>query len=411
MRSSKALPAGRPSSQEASDEASGRPSFLRKPAMRNALIAAIIVVLGAAGYWMYSNRPIAVQTATVEQDVSIRIFGLGTVEARIRSEVGFEVGATLVELHADHGNTVKKGAVLARLGTAEQEAKHAKAEAALISTQANVNKAKAIVDRARAVYAQRQVANKRTQGLVRRNIATKEAGEEAQRERDVARADVSVANSESEVASALVADARALLRFEQVMLRHRTLVAPYDGVVVERHKELGSVVKPGDPIFTLIAIGSYWGLAFVDEARAGYIKTGQRVEARLRSRPQQAFTGRVVRIGLESDRITEERRVFVAGDNPPSTVILGEQVEFWITVAQLDRALLVPESAVLGYDGVQGRIWTIESGVLQQRSVQFRHRTEDARLEITDGLPDGAVAVVRLESGFREGRAARSVAK
>jgi HlyD family secretion protein len=191
------------------------------------------------------------------------------------------------------------------------------------------------------------------------------------------------------------------------MLRHRTLVAPYDALVIERHKEPGTVIKAGDPIFTLVAADSYWGLAYIDESRAGFVQEGQRVEARLRSRPQDTLTGRVARIGLESDRVTEERRVYVKGDSPPPRVYLGEQIEFWITVARLDKALLVPEAAVHGYDGRQGRIWTVESGRLQHRLVRFRHRTEDARLEIVEGLPDGARVVARVESDMREGRAAR----
>ena len=36
--------------------------------------------------------------------------------------------------------------------------------------------------------------------------------------------------------------------------------------------------------------------------------------------------------------MTEERRVFIKGDNPPPRVFLGEQVEFLIAVAKLDKA-------------------------------------------------------------------------
>jgi HlyD family secretion protein len=32
--------------------------------------------------------------ATVEETVPVRVFGLGTVEARVLSKIGFEVGAT-----------------------------------------------------------------------------------------------------------------------------------------------------------------------------------------------------------------------------------------------------------------------------------------------------------------------------
>jgi HlyD family secretion protein len=68
----------------------------------------------------------------------------------------------------------------------------------------------------------------------------------------------------------------------------------------------------------------------------------------------------------------------------------------------------VPSAAVHGYDGRQGTVWTVEDGRLSRRLVQFRHRTEDSRLEIVGGLPANARVVTRLESGLREGRAARA---
>jgi HlyD family secretion protein len=283
-----------------------------------------------------------------------------------------------------------------------------KARAALLIAEVNIAKSAANVEKARAVFIQKQETNRRKQTLAGRDVVSQQAAEEAIRDEAVAKADVTVAESEVESAKAQLTDARAQLQYEETMLRHRTLVAPFDAVVIERHKELGSVIKAGDPIFTLIAVGSYWGVAYVDEARAGFIEEGQPVEVRLRSRPLESFTGRVVRIGLESDRVTEERRVYVRGESPPARVYLGEQVEFWITVAKLDKALLVPSAAVHGYDGRQGTIWTVEHERLERRLVQFRHRTEDSRLEIVDGLPADARVVIRLENGLREGRTARA---
>jgi HlyD family secretion protein len=354
-----------------------------------------------------NNRPIHVEVAAVEQNVPVRVFGLGTVEARVMSKIGFEVGATLAQLNADHGDRVTKGQVLARLSLGEQEAKVAKARAALEIAEVNIKRAEADLEKAQAVLVQKQEVNRRKQVLVGRSVVSEQTAEEAARDEAVAKADVRVAESGIASTKAQLTDAQAQLQFEETLLKHRTLVAPYDAIVIERHKELGTVVKAGDPIFTLIAVGSYWGLSYVDEARAGYISEGQRVDARLRSRPQDAFTGQVVRIGLESDRVTEERRVFIKGDNPPPRVFLGEQVEFLITVAKLDKALLVPEAAVHGYNGREGTVWTVEDGRLRQRLVKFRHRTEDARLEIVEGLPDGVRVATRVETGFREGRSGR----
>lgn len=386
-----------------------RASVLRKPAVRYALAVAALLVAGVVATTVFFNRPVNVRVAAVERNVPVRVFGLGTTEARVLSKIGFEVSATLAELYADHGDRVSKGQVLARLSTGEQDAKVAKARAALLIADVNITKSAANLEKAQAVLAQKLEANKRKQALAGRDVVSQQAAEEAVRDEAVARADVAVASSEIESAKTQLVDARAQLQFEETMLRHRTLVAPFDALVIERSKEPGTVIKAGDPIFTLVAIGSYWGLAYVDEARAGFIEEGQPVEARLRSRPLESFSGRVVRIGLESDRVTEERRVYLRGENPPARVYLGEQVEFWITVATLDSALLVPAAAVSGFDGRQGTVWTVEEGRLQRRLVQFRHRTEDARLEIVGGLPDNARVVTRLEDGLRTGRAARAV--
>ena len=382
-------------------------TVLRRPAVRYALIGAGIFALILAAVAIINNRPIKVDVAAVAQNVPVRVFGLGTVEARVLSKVGFEVGATLVELNADHGDRVKKGQVLARLATGEQEAKVAKARAALAIAEVNIQRAAANVEKAQAVFAQRQDANRRKQSLAGRDIVSQQSAEETLRDEAIAKADVSVAMSEAESAKAQLLDAEAQLRFEETMLSHRTLAAPYDGIVIERHKEPGSVIKAGDPIFTLVADDSHWGLAYVDEARAGFIQEGQKVEARLRSRPLDTFTGQVVRIGLESDRVSEERRVYIRGDKPPSRVHLGEQAEFRITVAVLETALLVPEAAVHGYDGRQGKVWTVEDGRLRQREVKFRHRTEDSRLEIFSGLPAAAQVVTAVGAGFKDGRAVR----
>lgn len=382
--------------------------LLGRPIVRYALVGVGIVALTLIAFAIVKNRPVKVEVASVEQNIPIRVFGLGTVEARVLSKIGFEAGATLVELNVDHGDRVARGQMLARLSLGEQEAKVAKARAAREIAEVNIKRADANLEKARAVMAQKQEANRRKQTLVGRDIVSQQVAEESARDEAVAIADAIVAQSEVASTKAQLADARAQLQFEETLLKHRTLTAPYDAIIIERHRELGTVVKAGDPIFTLVAVGSYWGLAHVDEARAGYISEGQRVEARLRSRPQDAFTGEVVRIGLESDRVTEERRVFIKGDNPPPRVFLGEQVEFLITVAKLDSAILVPEAAVHGYNGRDGTVWTVEDGRLRRRLVKFRHRTEDARIEVVEGLPAGARVVTRVETDFHEGRAARA---
>lgn len=363
--------------------------------------------IGAAGYLFLTERPLAVPVAAVERDVAVRVYGLGSVEARIVSRIGFEVGAALTELAVDSGDAVGRGQVLARLHTAEQQARVVRAEAAVEAAGATSSKAAANVVRARAVLAQRRSTNDRRQALAERSAISAQSAEEAQRDVDVAAADLAVAESEVKVAQAQRADAEAALLYERTLLDHHVLRAPFDAVVVTRHAEAGTVVRAGEPIFTLMDPGTVWTLAYIDEARAGSIAVGQPAEVRLRSLPHEVFAGTVARIGIESDRVNEERRVWITCDRCPAEIFLGEQAEVTITVATLPEALLVPELAISGFDGHRGRVWIVQDGRLAETEMIFGHRTENAKAEIVSGLPEGAKVVAAPLKGLSEGRMAR----
>lgn len=380
---------------------------MRVLALRRAAVFTGVALLAAGALAFFSHKPVDVQAASLQENVPVRVFGLGTVEARVVSKVGFEVGAAIVELNADHGDLVRKGQVLARLNAIQQKAKVARAGAALLSAEVAVKKAEANLFKARAIMAQRVETNRRKQELVSRQVNSAQTGEEAQRDVDVAVADARVAESDIEVSKALIADAQSQLAYETAVLEQHTLVAPFDALVVDRQKELGSVIKAGDPIFTLLEQGSVWALAYIDESRAGAIKLGQSVEVRLRSLPGEVFAAKVVRIGIESDRVSEERRVWVKCDRCPERFHLGEQAEVLITVDTLKSARLLPEALVSGFDGAKGTIWTVADGRLQRRTVRLGYRTEDARIELREQLPAGVVAVAGARGELTEGQRAR----
>ena len=118
-----------------------------------------------------------------------------------------------------------------------------------------------------------------------------------------------------------------------------------------------------------------------------------------------------MRIDIESDRVNEERRVYVRCDDCPAEFHLGEQAEVMITVGEIAQARLVPQIAVTGLAGRHGVVWTVENGRLAQRAVMFGQRTLDGQIEIVDGLPPGAEVVVRPATTFKAGRAVSVDAK
>ncbi len=386
---------------------SGQPA---RPAKGRRLIvlAVIALVLAVAGFgaWSHFFSPIKVAVSHPAANVAVQVFGLGTVEARVTSKVGFKISGILVDLRADVGDRVAKGAILARLDDREQVAQVARSKAAVEQAEANLEKANANVQKAQANYENAKRINERRQALVQSRAASVETAETAQAAQDAALGDLNLAKSDVAVAKATIADAKAQERLQEVTLDFHTLIAPYDGMVTARLRELGSALAANEPVFTLIDPKTVWVLAFIDESKAGEIKVGEPAEIVLRSHPHARLKGRVARIEPESDRVNEERRIEVAFDQIPVYANLGEQAEVYITTRHLTQALLVPEAAIVGLGKDGGKVWTVEGGRLQLREVGLGHRLLDGRYEITGGVAANASVVTQLRSGLRDGRAA-----
>ncbi len=379
--------------------------------LRHALPFFALLLAGASGAWWYATqRPLDVPVAGVVEDVPVTVFGLGAVEARVLSRVGFEVSGRLVAVLADHGDQVAVGTPLARLDPESQQARVARAEAAILSADAAAERAEAQRERAEALLAQRQSTARRRRELASRGAGSVEVAELAETEALTAQADLAVNRADAMLARAAQAEARASLQAERTALAKHTLTAPFDAVVIARTREPGTALNPGEPVFTLVAPDSVWGLAYVDEGRAGDLALGQPAMVTLRSRPGSPVRAEVVRIGLEADRATEERRVYVRCLTCPAMPVIGEQAEIVIETGRLPRARLVPESAVHGFDGAEGTVWTVEDRRLARRHVRFAARLVDGRVALTaEGLADSTPVAVRVGAGFVEGRAARPV--
>ena len=369
-----------------------------------------LAAAAAASFAFYQYRPLTVAMLQPEREVVIKVFGLGTVEARVLSKIGFKVAGTLVNLQADHGDLVRVGQILARIENKEQKARLAKANAQLLSAEAAVQVATAAAGKSDAQFTQRAQTNRRRQELLAKQAASVESAEDAQLNESVAYADTLVTKSEIESAKAKLDDARAQVEYEAVILSQHELRAPFDGIIALRAKELGTILPAGEGLFTIVAPETVWMLAFIDEARSGDIQVGQPSEIKLRSLPQRIFKGRVERVGIESDRVNEERRIYVTCQDCPDDFYLGQQAEVFITTTVLSQALMIAEAAIEKFDGTGGTIWTVENGGLHRRRVTFGKRSLDGRVELTGGLPEGAsIPAVNSES-FREGRSVRAKA-
>ena len=372
-------------------------------------LLAALIVMGGGAYWRFM-REIPVRTATLEQNVEVRVFGIGTIEAQIVSKVGFQIVGKVISIEADQGDVVKSGMLLAKLDDDAQRAKLKKSEAAQRQASANLAKTQAQRQRAEVTYQQKKNVNVRRQTLVSRGSVSQEAAEDAQVAEEIALGDAKVIEADTKVAAVQQDDAASQRQLDAVVLAQHELRAPFDARVITRHKELGGIVNAGETVFTLIAPDSIWVRAFVDEALAGGLSVGQLAFVRLRSEPARVYETEVVRIDQENDRLTEERRVYVRCRvcNPQHQLRhLGEQAEVEIVKKTIPSGLFVSLRFVDGYDGRSGVIWTLQDGRLAKRRVSMGERLLDGRVQVTSDLQGQIVIDDRTD--LRESRAARGL--
>ncbi|MBM3608285.1 MAG: HlyD family efflux transporter periplasmic adaptor subunit, partial [Alphaproteobacteria bacterium] len=283
-------------------------------AMRKLSIVAFVLLLpavAAGGMWWRTRASLDVQVANVERDVEARLFGIGTIEAQIAAQIGFQLGGRIVSTGADQGQILDKGAIMARLDDAVQSARVQKAQVALQQADTALLKAQALLARSRVNLRQRESAAERRKTLVERGAVSREAADDAIAQVEIARADVAVAEAEVSVAGAARKDIAASLAIEQALLEQHKLITPFRSRIIARLKEEGSAVNPAEAVFPIIEPETVWLRAHIDEAMAGTIRTGQTAFVRLRSEPHTVVEAEVVRIDEKNDRVTEERRVYV----------------------------------------------------------------------------------------------------
>lgn len=373
-------------------------------------LAAALALTAAGIVYVRAIGPLEVRVAKVERNVEARVFGVGTVEAQIVSRIGFQIGGRVVSLSADQGDVVRANTELAALEDSAQRARVAKAQVASAQAEAALVKAQAGLHRSQVALQQKAAINQRRQSLVGSGAVTREAADDAQANEAYARSDNEVAKAEVQVAEAARKDVAANLSIERVALDQHKLLAPFDGRILSRLKEIGAIVGPGEAVFSIVDPGSIWVRAYIDEALAGGIAEGQTAYVRLRSEPARPVEAEVVRIDAENDRVTEERRVYVrcrACNRQHQVRFLGEQAEVEIVKGAIPEGLFVPLRATKGFDGRSALVWTLKDGRLGRRRVALGQRLLDGRMALDEPLADGERIVVSSDTGFREGRAAR----
>lgn len=192
-------------------------------------------------------------TQAARVDRARMLEAVGTIEAEVRSNVSSRMVANIVEINARAGDKVKKGDVLVKLDDAIPRARVEQAKEGLRSAEVNRNLAQAETNRILAAG-----------GVI--------SGSER---------DTWLAKLES--AKAEVTRAEQAIKEAQAGLDDAKILAPYDGIVIDRKAEPGEQATMGRVLLTMYDPGKMRVEAYVREGLVGKLRVGQKVGVRIDS--------------------------------------------------------------------------------------------------------------------------------
>ena len=341
----------------------------------------IILAVATALCSLIASRAMALQEGvrpakliTIEASTSVRSISLpAVVEAVNSADLAFQVGGVLTDISVIEGDSVTKGAVIARL-----DARDFRLE----------------LDRARSQFDSAETEFQRAQRLLEEDTVSQAFFEQRQVQRDVAAAALALAEK----------------RLADAVLR-----APFDGTVAVIHVDQFQSIQPKQTIVTLQSSGT---LTAVAQAPASLVSSFGRLEpveiyVVLDVAPNRRLATTLYSVSTQANPTTQTFEVKFAFSPPEDLNILpGMTGTFEGRVLVRDdegsvRSIRIPLSAVVS-DGSQTYVWVVdpETMAVVRRDVVIGAGVGET-LVVESGLEPGDRIVAAGAAFLREGTVVR----
>jgi len=357
-------------------------------------ILAVVAVLAGAAYW-FVFKPIPVRTHLVERGlVTSTVMGTGTLEARVKATISPKISGRLTAVYVDQGDQVTKGQLLAVLDDVDLRQQVEVAHAGISAAHASLDLVVADKRRAEAILEQARRDYQRSQNLTSAQVSTSEEFEKASEALAVAEAGVERAEAAIVESRKQILTTERTLAYHQARLTDTRMEAPFDGLIVKRHRDPGDVAVPGTAVLSLISTDVIWVSAWVDETEMARLAPSQKAEIVFRSEPDHVYQGEVLRLGRESDRETREFVVDVRVLTLPEVWAVGQRAEVYIETDHKENCTVLPQSLVLWKEGQPGVFMEADGkAVWRPLSLGLKGKT---LVEILEGASPGDRVITPL---------------
>ncbi len=376
------------------------------------IIILLMVALIPVGWLLYSKGPLGPPKVTVtavqQQSFKAGVFGIGTVDARLTYAIGPTQAGRVFKVFADQGDKVAAGKVLGEMDPVDMEQKVTGAVASVSKAQSSLLAAEALVRDTASRRTLARTSAERYNALFKADALSREIVDVKNNEANAAQSAHESAQAAMEAARGEVARANADYAALISQRNNLQLVSPVDGLVVSRDAEPGATVVAGQSVFRLIDPATLWIRTRIDQGRFQGIAVGQPAMIVLRSRPDRQLAGKVVRLEVQADSVTEERFVNVAFNEAPGVLPLGELAEVTIDFPPVANALVVPAAAVKK-QGKQNGVWLLEGNSLRFQPVEIGAQSLDGKVQILTGISLQDHVVVYSQQLLSDGMKVRAV--
>ena len=286
-----------------------------------------------------------VESMTLEDDAQ----AVGSLRSRQGVILRPEVSGRIARLGFDDGQGVKSGQLLVQLDDTLQQAQVKQAQAQASIARTNVQ---------------------RNRELVAQNFVSHSALDQSVAALEVAEAQVALAEAQ---------------------LARMRIVAPFDGTVGIRSVNLGDYVKDGADLVSVEDRSRMWVDFRLPERYIARVKPGQVVEVTLDAMAGQRFAGRIEALDSLVDANGRSLLVRARLDNPGGVLKSGLFARTRIVFARRDRALVVPEEALVPQGGKQYLVKVVDGpqGPMAQRIEAQIGLRLPGKVEVLDGLAAG----------------------
>lgn len=326
-----------------------------------------------------------------------RVVASGEVNSQSLAQVGSEITGVVFARHVREGDAVRAGDLLLELRDDEQRARRLEAEASLQQLIDSTRpQAQATLREAQNNLEQASRELQRRETLFERKILASEPLEQARRAELTAR----VIRDRARFAATAVAEGGSeeqvlnqRLHATRAALAKTRIHAQVDGIVQTRDVEPGDLVQPGRTLLTIARSGSGEILLPLDEKNLASVELGQDAKIIADAYPDRVLPARVSFIAPSVETARGTIDVHLELQKPDAFLRQGMTVSVNIETGRRDRALVLPNDALLDRDGSRAQVLRVNAGVVERVDVRLG-LLGTALSEVVEGLAAGDLVLV-----------------